>query len=191
MYYRKKRKWDQPAESLVSAGVALPGVLPLGNVGPLVGIPLAGVAPPSSALLTNVTIPPVFQTSSIQQHASAIVQKLNQVRFMVPKCNIWISLRGTLKFHLASIKKTNGREKEKKRKIKDWWVWKFRHNFYYISFSFIVSISNKQWKLIIILIFLLPLAVFEILGGHKVLKKKGVKIYVYKFKKCYREFGDR
>ncbi|XP_010660599.1 protein RIK isoform X1 [Vitis vinifera] len=75
---RKKRKWDQPAESLVSAGVALPGVLPLGNVGPLVGIPLAGVAPPSSALLTNVTIPPVFQTSSIQQHASAIVQKLNQ-----------------------------------------------------------------------------------------------------------------
>ena len=90
MCYRKKRKWDQPAESLVSAGVALPGVFPLGNVGSLVGIPLAGVAQPSSALLTNVTIPLLFQTSSVQQHASAIVQKLNQVSFMVLKYNVRI-----------------------------------------------------------------------------------------------------
>lgn len=85
MCYRKKRKWDQPAESLVSAGVALPGVLPMGNVGSLVGIPLVGVAQPSGALLTNLTIPQLFQTSSVQQQASAIVQKLSQVSFMVPK----------------------------------------------------------------------------------------------------------
>ncbi|KAG6716580.1 hypothetical protein I3842_04G056300 [Carya illinoinensis] len=78
---RKKRKWDQPAESLVSAGVAIPGVLPLGNMGPLQGIALPGVAPVSTALLTNplvsscATIPLVLQASSIQQQTATMVPK--------------------------------------------------------------------------------------------------------------------
>ncbi|XP_065633767.1 protein RIK isoform X3 [Quercus suber] len=78
---RKKRKWDQPAESFVSAGVALSGVLPLGNIA-LGGIALPGVTPVSSALLMNplvascATIPQAFQASSIQQHTATIVPKL-------------------------------------------------------------------------------------------------------------------
>ncbi|KAG6656938.1 hypothetical protein CIPAW_04G055900, partial [Carya illinoinensis] len=79
----KKRKWDQPAESLVSAGVAIPGVLPLGNMGPLQGIALPGVAPVSTALLTNplvsscATIPLVLQASSIQQQTATMVPKVS------------------------------------------------------------------------------------------------------------------
>ncbi|KAF5457652.1 hypothetical protein F2P56_021738 [Juglans regia] len=78
---RKKRKWDQPAESLVSAGVAIPGVLPQGSMGPLEGIALPGVAPVSTALLKNplitscATIPLVLQASSIQQQTATIVPK--------------------------------------------------------------------------------------------------------------------
>ncbi|KAB1211519.1 Protein RIK [Morella rubra] len=81
---RKKRKWDQPAESLVSAGVVVPGVLPLGNMGPLTGLALSGVTPVSSALLMNplapscATIPQVLQASSMQQHTAAMVSRLSQ-----------------------------------------------------------------------------------------------------------------
>ncbi|KAG5527637.1 hypothetical protein RHGRI_028533 [Rhododendron griersonianum] len=72
---RKKRKWDQPAESLVVAGVAVPGILPLS----LAAITLPGVTSASGALLTNTltsssaTTPPL-----IQPHATAVLQKMNQ-----------------------------------------------------------------------------------------------------------------
>ncbi|XP_057970047.1 protein RIK isoform X2 [Malania oleifera] len=81
---RKKRKWDQPAESLVSAGVAAPGILPLGNVGSFVGVTLPGVAPVPAAVLMNplasssAPVPQAFQAPSIQQHSAAAIQKLNQ-----------------------------------------------------------------------------------------------------------------
>ncbi|XP_059670435.1 protein RIK isoform X2 [Cornus florida] len=84
--HRKKRKWDQPAESLVSVGVAVPGILPLGNVGSLVGIGLPGVAAASGALLMNpltacsTTVPQVFQVPSIQPHTAAVVQKITQAK---------------------------------------------------------------------------------------------------------------
>ncbi|XP_058184801.1 protein RIK isoform X2 [Rhododendron vialii] len=76
---RKKRKWDQPAESLVVAGVAVPGILPLGNMGSLAAITLPGITSASGALLTNTltsssaTTPPL-----IQPHATAVLQKMNQ-----------------------------------------------------------------------------------------------------------------
>ncbi|XP_077214404.1 RS2-interacting KH protein isoform X2 [Tasmannia lanceolata] len=81
---RKKRKWDQPAESLISAGLAVPGILPLGSIGNLVGITLPGVVPMSGGLLTNAipaagaSVPHIFQVSTVPQNAAAIVQKLNQ-----------------------------------------------------------------------------------------------------------------
>lgn len=81
---RKKRKWDQPAESLVSAGVIVSGILPLGDMGSVTGITRPGVAPVSAALLTNpltancVTIPQGIHASSTQQHAAPVVLKLNQ-----------------------------------------------------------------------------------------------------------------
>ncbi|KAF1863024.1 hypothetical protein Lal_00018869 [Lupinus albus] len=66
---RKKRKWDQPAESLVPVGMAVPGVLPFSNPTPLGGIAFSGMTPISGALLT------------VQQHtAAAAVPKLNQQR---------------------------------------------------------------------------------------------------------------
>ncbi|XP_020554822.1 protein RIK isoform X3 [Sesamum indicum] len=81
---RKKRKWDQPDESFVSAGVAFPGIFPLANMGSLARITLPAVSPVSA----SPAIP--FPTSSgtplqvvqvpLQQHAAAIVQKLVQVR---------------------------------------------------------------------------------------------------------------
>lgn len=82
---RKKRKWDQPAESLVSAGAAVPGVLLPGNMAPLGGIALPGVAPVSSTLLMNslgascAAIPQVFQASSMQQHTTTVVPKVSHI----------------------------------------------------------------------------------------------------------------
>ncbi|XAR51664.1 hypothetical protein NMG60_11006354 [Bertholletia excelsa] len=91
---RKRRKWDQPAESLVSvsvalpsfvsASVALPGILPLGNIGSLAGVTPPGAATASGALLTNplmassTTIQPVFQAPLIQTHTTSAVPKINQ-----------------------------------------------------------------------------------------------------------------
>lgn len=88
---RKKRKWDQPAESFVSAGVALSEVLPLGNIA-LGGIALPGVTPVSSALLMNplvascAAITQVFQASTIQQHTATIVPKVSQLRYLIWVC---------------------------------------------------------------------------------------------------------
>ncbi|XP_072990714.1 protein RIK isoform X1 [Typha latifolia] len=79
---RRKRKWDQPAEYLVSAAVAVPGV-PLG-VGGISGISLPGSVPISGGLFANL-VPPSYaassqllQSASIPHSAAAIVQKLSQ-----------------------------------------------------------------------------------------------------------------
>lgn len=79
--FRKKRKWDQPAESLVPVGMAVPGVLPLSNALPLAGGAFSSVTPViSGALLTN----PLAASVQLQQQNTAVVQKLNQVRCLVP-----------------------------------------------------------------------------------------------------------
>ncbi|KAJ6421548.1 hypothetical protein OIU84_028843 [Salix udensis] len=78
---RRKRKWDQPAESLVSAGVAVSDAVQLGNVGSLLGITLPGAASVSGALLTNpqvATVPPMFLLPSMPQNTAVVVPKLNQ-----------------------------------------------------------------------------------------------------------------
>ncbi|KAI8028693.1 Protein RIK [Camellia lanceoleosa] len=81
---RRKRKWDQPAESLITAGVAVPGILPLSNIGSLAAINLPGASSASGALLANplttspATILQVFQAPLIQPHATVVVQKINQ-----------------------------------------------------------------------------------------------------------------
>lgn len=41
---RKKRKWDQPAESFLSSGIAVHGVLPSCNMTSLGGVGIASVA---------------------------------------------------------------------------------------------------------------------------------------------------
>lgn len=56
---RKKRKWDQPAESLVTAGTAVPGVLPLLNIRSF------------TPNLQQILLAP-----SMQQHAASIAQKI-------------------------------------------------------------------------------------------------------------------
>ncbi|KDP27241.1 hypothetical protein JCGZ_19940 [Jatropha curcas] len=79
---RKRRKWDQPAESLVSAGLS--GVVPLGNIGTLAGISLPGLASVSGAYLTNqlvascATVPPVFQVPSAPLNNGVVVSRPNQ-----------------------------------------------------------------------------------------------------------------
>ncbi|KAM7520658.1 hypothetical protein LguiB_019620 [Lonicera macranthoides] len=81
---RRKRKWDQPAESLVSAGVAVPGILPMGNAGSVAGITLPVVVPVSGTSLMNplsasfVPLQQVFLAPPVQQNAAYVVQKLNQ-----------------------------------------------------------------------------------------------------------------
>ncbi|XP_061365914.1 protein RIK isoform X2 [Gastrolobium bilobum] len=70
---RKKRKWDQPAESLVPVGMSVPGVLPLSNALPLAGISFPGVTPMiSGVLLTNPL------AASVQQHTAAAAQNSSQ-----------------------------------------------------------------------------------------------------------------
>ncbi|CAK9162989.1 unnamed protein product [Ilex paraguariensis] len=80
---RKKRKWDQPAESLVSAGIALPGIVPFGQLGSLAGISIPGVSPMFGVSLMNPltasceTSPQVFPVPLVQQHTATPVQKMN------------------------------------------------------------------------------------------------------------------
>ena len=73
---------------MVSAGFAVPGILPLGVVGSLGGgvtIP-GGAAPVSSALLANPlaascsNVSQVIPPPLIQQHIAAMVPKIVQVR---------------------------------------------------------------------------------------------------------------
>ncbi|XP_031093986.1 protein RIK isoform X1 [Ipomoea triloba] len=73
---RKKRKWDQPAEPLVSAGGCQPAVLPFSNIGSFVGIMPPGIVPVCGTLLAA----PLTSNgvTSVQQHAVALAQKLNQ-----------------------------------------------------------------------------------------------------------------
>jgi hypothetical protein len=79
---RKKRKWDQPAEDLVSAAATAAAVagLPLMNISAL-----PGVAPPGSAAATLLSVVPVPYAlppqiaPSVLQNAAAVVQKLSQV----------------------------------------------------------------------------------------------------------------
>lgn len=85
--HRRKRKWDQPAETLVSAGLALHNMSPLGNnLGPVVGMTLPGVAPAYTTPLndpfisSNPMMPQAFSVPSVQQHAAAVVQKVNQTK---------------------------------------------------------------------------------------------------------------
>lgn len=85
--HRRKRKWDQPAETLVSAGLALHNTSPLGNnLGPVVGMTLPGVAPAYTTQLndpfisSNPMMPQAFSVPSVQQHAAAVVQKVNQTK---------------------------------------------------------------------------------------------------------------
>ncbi|XP_027928451.1 protein RIK isoform X2 [Vigna unguiculata] len=75
---RKKRKWDQPADSLMPVGMAVPGALPLSNAISLGGIPFPGMVPViSGALLTN----PLAASAQVQQQSAAAAvaaQKMNQ-----------------------------------------------------------------------------------------------------------------
>ncbi|XP_024016884.1 protein RIK isoform X4 [Morus notabilis] len=78
---RKKRKWDQPAESLVSAGLAVPGIVPIAAMGTLGGVLVPGATPvlmnhPLAVSSSNVS--KVIQAPLLQQHAAAIVSKLTQ-----------------------------------------------------------------------------------------------------------------
>ncbi|CAA7051844.1 unnamed protein product [Microthlaspi erraticum] len=57
---RRKRKWDQPAEQLVAAGIALPQLLPLSNT-----------------MNASSTVSPLFQTLSVPQQIAS-VPKVNQ-----------------------------------------------------------------------------------------------------------------
>ncbi|KAL8088850.1 hypothetical protein AgCh_038569 [Apium graveolens] len=71
---RRKRKWDQPAESVMSA---LPGVLPLGNVGSLIqGVHSATAI--NNTPFSATALQKVLTAPSLQQHAVALVQKINQ-----------------------------------------------------------------------------------------------------------------
>eukprot|EP00252_Welwitschia_mirabilis_P010160 TRINITY_DN2330_c0_g1_i5.p1 TRINITY_DN2330_c0_g1~~TRINITY_DN2330_c0_g1_i5.p1 ORF type:complete len:577 (+),score=113.88 TRINITY_DN2330_c0_g1_i5:234-1964(+) len=75
---RKKRKWDQPAESLVSAGLVIPGAQHYAVPG------ITGSGASVSGFVPAVTIPtsfvstPHLQPSAVQHTAVAIVQKINQ-----------------------------------------------------------------------------------------------------------------
>ncbi|XP_073057826.1 protein RIK isoform X1 [Primulina eburnea] len=75
---RKRRKWDQPDETLISDGV-------LSNIGTLVRITLPTVSPLSGAVVATPFSPSGANLSQVvqvplQQHAATIVQNLVQSR---------------------------------------------------------------------------------------------------------------
>ncbi|KAL3624050.1 hypothetical protein CASFOL_032866 [Castilleja foliolosa] len=81
---RKRRKWDQPDESLVSsAGVAVPRIFPMPNMGSLARRTLPTVssvidAPLAIPFSTSIATPLQVVQAPLQQHAAAILQKLVQ-----------------------------------------------------------------------------------------------------------------
>ncbi|RCV45910.1 hypothetical protein SETIT_9G491300v2 [Setaria italica] len=83
---RKKRKWDQPAEDLVSAAVKAAAVsgMPVINIGALPGVALPGVTAYGAATLPSVvpvpySLPPHI-APLVLQNASAALQKLSQAK---------------------------------------------------------------------------------------------------------------
>ncbi|XP_006363430.2 protein RIK isoform X1 [Solanum tuberosum] len=75
---RKRRKWDQPAETFVPEGVAVSGIFPLVNTGSLAGITLPGVIPVLGAAFTNPLT--AIGATTVQQLPVIIAQKSVQVR---------------------------------------------------------------------------------------------------------------
>ncbi|XP_059283724.1 protein RIK isoform X1 [Lycium ferocissimum] len=73
---RKRRKWDQPADTFVPEGVAVPGIFPMANMGSLAGIPLPGVAPVIGAAFTNPLT--AVGATTMQQLPVIVAQKLIQ-----------------------------------------------------------------------------------------------------------------
>lgn len=91
-YCRKKRKWDQPAESLASIGLALPGVLPLAKMGSLDGTAVVTVAPVAAGLLMNslpandLAASHALHSAALMQQSAVVAPKLNQVSCFL-KCS--------------------------------------------------------------------------------------------------------
>ncbi|WVZ55991.1 hypothetical protein U9M48_006582 [Paspalum notatum var. saurae] len=83
---RKKRKWDQPAEDLISAAVTAAAVagLPVMNIGALPGVALPGVTSYGAATLPSIVPAPYSLPQhiapSVLQNAAAAVQKLSQAK---------------------------------------------------------------------------------------------------------------
>lgn len=82
---RKKRKWDQPAEQFIAGGLAVPGILPSGNLGSLPGVvvpslgPVPSVHVPSSLAPNCATMYPVIPAPLMPQQCSVVNPKGNQV----------------------------------------------------------------------------------------------------------------
>ncbi|XP_049381909.1 protein RIK isoform X1 [Solanum stenotomum] len=70
---RKRRKWDQPAQTFVPEGVPVAGIFPLVNTGSLAGITLPGVIPVLGAAFTNPLT--AIGTTTVQQLPVIIAQK--------------------------------------------------------------------------------------------------------------------
>ncbi|XP_023514657.1 protein RIK isoform X1 [Cucurbita pepo subsp. pepo] len=83
---RKKRKWDQPAESFLSTGIAVPGVLPSYNMTSLGGVAVASVA--ALAQVSSVNCATITQ-SKIQDELIAREISINDaepsVRYKLTK----------------------------------------------------------------------------------------------------------
>ncbi|KAH0717397.1 hypothetical protein KY285_013428 [Solanum tuberosum] len=75
---RKRRKWDQPAETFVPEGVPVSGIFPLVNTGSLAGITLPGVIPVLGAAFTNPLT--AIGTTTVQQLPVIIAQKSVQLK---------------------------------------------------------------------------------------------------------------
>ncbi|MCO5554363.1 hypothetical protein L7F22_007892 [Adiantum nelumboides] len=80
---RKKRKWDQPAESVIALSASPAGLMPLNSTAALAGISLPGIFPslvgvypsmPTSTTPAQISL----AFSTVQQSAAAIIQKINQ-----------------------------------------------------------------------------------------------------------------
>jgi hypothetical protein len=84
LFDRKKRKWDQPAEDVVSAAAAAAAAaagLPVLNVGALCGLQFPGTTAYPAApnvVPAPYALPPQL-APSVLQSAAAAIQKLSQV----------------------------------------------------------------------------------------------------------------
>ncbi|MCO5557746.1 hypothetical protein L7F22_011317 [Adiantum nelumboides] len=80
---RKKRKWDQPAESVITVSASPAGLMPLNSTAAWAGISLPGICPSLvgvyPSMRTSTTSAQIsLAFSTVQQSAAAIIQKINQ-----------------------------------------------------------------------------------------------------------------
>ncbi|CAH9109481.1 unnamed protein product [Cuscuta epithymum] len=103
---RKKRKWDQPEESLVSAGVCQPPILPFTNIGSFVGMALPSIGATCGTLLATPLT--ANGASVVQQHTTKIQDEVIAREIVINDADSAVRYKLTKRQTQEEIQKSTG-----------------------------------------------------------------------------------